>query len=348
MRSLFRNRPNSLNHLPQASSALRLLPLMFLLLLAFPGTPSLSAEPLRGPYAGTIELRTGQEEFSEAVAFTLEDLVFITVPQESPFVDGLELEIQVPREARNYREALSLNLYQDISPQPGAKQKNYTARNAHMAFLPETSRFYIRIPVVYDHSLTASGDTEVLNEPILPTHFPLALTLLPLMKGIPDAAFSVELLVRARPLLRDEGKLELTVDHGSIAADDFSIFLDGKPQDQREGAFLLPTGIHEILVEAPGGHRQAEEFVILQGQTNHLTITLEESLPRLSIEIPQDAEVLLDGSPPNAESGVPFEISPGKHTILFRLGEYKLTKEFTLQRGDKAQISLNMEILLEK
>lgn len=324
---------------------------LFVSLLFFP--MNASAQIIRGPFAGVITVSEEISEFSVPLTFRLEDLVFLQLEGDLNYTEGVELEITMPAGIRHYRDALSFNFFKSVTPKPDANRMSYRGSHTFMTFIPDANRFFIRIPLAYGSELTPSGDTRVMDSPVLPEHFPLVLSLNPMMKGIPENLISMELKIRARPLIREEGSftLNLSMESNAEPPEDIRMTVDGREfswETASQQPVRLSTGKHDLMITSPLGHREIREIVILKGRNTPIEILLPSTAPRVIINGPESARIFLDGKPFEGILGNPFPLEHGEHFVEFTLGDHKITRHFILNRGETVRLSLKMEIILEK
>ncbi len=89
-------------------------------------------------------------------------------------------------------------------------------------------------------------------------------------------------------------------------------------------------------------------FVISRGNTTKLDITMEQLLPTVIFEAPEGSEIILDGEKIDLLASKVLKIKPGDHVVRMKLGDYSLSKKFTIDAEKKYKISLFLDILIQE
>jgi len=317
------------------------------LIILFISIASAWGDTIRGPYGGTIELNESGT-FSQEIRLKLEDVAAVQLGNVQPeLVKAIELEVKIPNAVRKYRDSFALFFYRNIHPKPGKDTTSYRGEQAAFEIIPYRNRVYFQLPVKTNVSLPVSPDTVGLSKLFRPDHLPLIITILPVMKGIPSFIASSEFRIRGRALLEESGRLEIKLSypeeesHGS-----FTIFIDGKLIDIEERIIPLAVGIHSLSLTSDVYRPAVMNFGIETGKETVLDISLEKQVPRIFMEKPEGTIVFIDGEKIDLPSGAGMEISEGEHTVLFKLGDYSLSKKVYIERGKDYDISLFMDIIV--
>ncbi len=306
----------------------------------------LNAENIRGPVAE--QLAVGAKPDRAAVG--IGDLVALGLGENSRFLNGVEIRVDIPPQARRYRDLLALFVYKSVAPQPSAASSAYEATPEGFAVLSAATRAFVDIPIVAD-SIEPSADATVLQAPVRVDEFPLLLSVAPLTKALPGSATSIRFTVSATPIFQDRGLLRLTIEAGGKPPSmPFSLSIDDQPTPYplEDGGLVLSSGIHHLRVDSDSYREEFQTFGIDQGGTTSIDIALVRPVSRLIFEAPRGTEVELDGTGIGLVPLLPVDVSEGEHTIVFRVGNYTLTKNVIVQRGKSYKISLFLDILVEE
>lgn len=311
---------------------------------------SVSAENFRGKLAAEIssaEERTIQFTVDSLTAVRMEDGI-----DSSDLLQGIEINLTIPPALRRYRDGFILLLFKNISPAPSDSITSYYGERFMEHILPPASKFYIQVPVSADHTLKAAQGTFVVDTICSPGDFPVMLSVLPVMKGIPPEVYSSKFEMSVKPVYFPKGKLVLTLsdkDTGeNIDSTSGTITIDGTVLPDISGPIPLKTGIHTLTVDIPGYSKEKTSFSLEQGRTSTIALEISRTTPTFSIEAPREADIFIDGTLFDGIHGRIEEIQPGSHTILFKIGDYSISKKIEIKEGKNYNISLFFDIFIEE
>ena len=304
------------------------------------------SETVRGSLTAQVEIET-ESNYSNSANFILEDLVSIKIP-DLRFLQGIELEILIPEEIKKYRNSFALYLYNKITPEPSEIIRSYTGLRVLDAILPSSNRLFLYIPVITNHSLTPSPGSLLLDTPIMLDDFPLILTVIPIMKGIPNSTAKSRFQISASPVFSNSGVLllDITLPEGEIEPE-FDVYIDNKQVLYPSIEYILNTGIHQLRIESDNYETRVQSFGIEKGDNTRLNINMEKTVPFIKFEVPENTVIYLDGEKLSASSNRDIETVNGEHTVLFKIGDYSISKVFIIENGKKYKISLFLDILIQ-
>ena len=309
--------------------------LMLITLTSFP----LHAENIRGEIAG-MAISGG-----ESVSFKPENIVIIKAGEIPEFQEGLELRLDIPEGLNRYQHGFALLIFRNINPPPDTVNPSYTGTRAYMRLLPSRDSAFIRIPFTEDNGITSDALTDVLPQPVGINQFPLIVTVLPVMKGVPDSAFQENLNISVVPLWKDEGALTVSVANPSGNPEEvIDITVDGEKVEPDE-EHIVPAGIHRVRISSTHAPTVEKTIAIEPGQVAKLSLPLNYHPPELTVRIPEGALILLDGEAVQAEENLAImETTPGDHVITYSLGNLEVNRHFTVRPGGKVVIDLVIAI----
>jgi len=314
--------------------------LFMLISLSILSTVSVYSENIRGRIAGMLQIG------GSAVKFKPEELIIIAHSDKiSTFQEGIEIQIEIPSQLRKFRNSFALMIYRDISPDPNENRSDYTGTRIHMELIPARERTFVRIPFSETHRITGDALSSVLPIPINAEQFPLLAAVLPVMKGIPDAAFSEELIITVVPIWKNEGSLTVNITNLSENSEEsIEVTVDGKAIGLNE-ATRLSSGIHKLRVASTHAPAIEQTLALEPGEELTLSLALDYRPPELTIHIPRGAIIRLDGELIETVDIIKvIETEPGDHLISYTLGELEVSRNFTVQPGSRFNISLLVDV----
>ncbi|MFP4372759.1 MAG: hypothetical protein ACLFPO_00305 [Spirochaetaceae bacterium] len=284
-----------------------------------------------------------------------ERLVSLSIDQELNFLEGIQLEIRVPEAVRTTGGGFAVYLYDNVGPAPSAERTDYRGRRVFFRAMPAARRFFVTIPVSSSHALRETADTYLVDEVVGVERFPMLLAILPVMKGIPDSALRAAFTVTAKPLLLDIGAARVRISDpdgadilespGSLR--EFELYLDGERIDYDEDPIALAPGLHRLSVESTRYDNQRLTFGVERGQVSRVDIQLEEPRSAVRFEAPDGVTLFVDGEEVDHDA-TDFSLPAGEHTVMFRIGEYTVSKRFAVAPKKSYEISLTLDILIDE
>ncbi len=291
--------------------------------------------------------------FTEEIRVKMEELFTVNIPSDRiRFVEGIEIEIKIPSAIRNLRDSFALFLYKDVYPKPDEDVWAYTGKRLTFELIPPRAQIYYRIPLDMGLDITPSPDTVYIEKPLRSSDFPLILTILPVMKGIPATASIAEFRIRTRTVLKETGSLEIDFTLSDLSPDpdmsSVNLYLDGKSITPSEKPIVLTTGLHSLEFLSDDYRSQSFRVAIEPGKTTVLSIPVEPLIPRIYFEGPNVAEFFFDGEKLDIIPGVALDVTEGEHTLLFKIGDYRVSKRIFIEKSKDYNISLFLDILVEE
>lgn len=319
----------------------------FIAVVVFLITPFAYSENVRGRLAAVQDVTA-----SSSVKFPLDTLVSIRLDKTKDFLQAVEIEITIPPEVRRYQDSFALSLFKNVKPQPNKTDTSYFADQIISVLLPSSTKFYLRVPVHKDHTLKALQGTTIIQEHVDFSEFPLVLSILPVMKGIPTYVYESRFDMKLKPIYFSRGKAKIALQEkntkNEVDPETVSLKIDQKEVPYPRDEYILPVGIHTLSVISSQYKDLSLQFGVEEGKTNVLNIDLEPEQAHLSFEAPEQAAIFIDGEQYEGVLGKDNEIAAGPHTVLFKLGEYSISKKIEIKPGKNYTISLFFDIFINE
>lgn len=319
---------------------------VFALVIALALPSALSADNVRGPVIGDLTLESTSAP--EVVTIGIEDLIGISIGGNGRFIKGVELDISIPPAARQYRDLLALYVYKQVSPVPSSRLDLYSGLRAGFVVLPTTARLYVNIPLKRN-AIEPSAETTTLGSPITAAQFPLIVTVLPVAKGLPEGVSESKFPITVTPILENKGLLKLHLsENGKPPEFPYTLTIDGQQLAPDTLGYELSSGIHNMTVSSNHYKQVNKTFGIEKGQTTQMGVSLQPLVPTILFEAPDTAEIFLDGQKIGGVPKKPVPVTEGEHTVIIRVGNYSLTKKFSVERGRSYKVSLFLDISVQE
>jgi len=321
--------------------------IVFIAAVVFLAGTFVYGENVRGRLAAVRDVTS-----SSPAEFPLDSLVSIRLENPEDFLQAVEIEISIPPQVRRFRDSFSLSLYKNVTPEPDKTATSYFADQVTSLLLPSSTKFYLQVPVKEDHTLKAVQGTTIVNEHVEAAEFPIVLSILPVMKGIPSYVYESRFSIKLKPIYFSRGKAQITLEvensDEEVESDTMRLLIDEREVTYPRPEYILPVGIHTLSVVSSRYKDVSLQFGVEEGKTNTLTIALEPEQSYIRFEAPEQATIFIDGTRYNGASGKRSEITTGVHTVLFKLGEYSISKKIEIKPGKNYNISLFFDIFINE
>lgn len=289
------------------------------------------------PESGTVTVQAG-----------INDAVAITLPQDTTFLQGIELDIKIPDVLSRYYGSVAYALYTALTPMPTENTINYTGNREMIDTIPGLLSMNLTLPLTEPNTIKKNPysitlpSVYTLNSSVIFFRFQLV------MKGIPEDYEKEPFVVTVKPIYVDKGRMELdltypTDKNGQLMELPYTIFLDEKMVTLEDQRMILDTGTHHISILSDHFRNETRTFTVEPAKTTVVDIALRDIAPTLQFVAPDNAIVFLDGQeiPYTKEA---FVISQGDHTIRFVIGDYEAVKTIQAVNGRSYAVNLSLDV----
>lgn len=291
---------------------------------------------LQLPEAGSADCAAG-----------INDAVAIRLPDDTTFLQAIELEIRIPEVIAQYRGAVAYSLYTDVSPEPSEGRIDYSGSRDMIDTLPGRLSLSVTVPLLMENTLKQSPYTTILpfvhdKDKAIFLRFQLV------MKGIPESFDDETLSVTAKPIYVDKGRLVLDMKYPlgqdqKLIEKPYSVFVDEAPVVPDGGTVILDTGIHHLSIVSDFYRNETRTFTVEQAQSTSVQIQLRDITPTLQLVVPEGTAVFLDGNQLKDTSRT-LVIEQGEHSVRFSVGGYEVTRNLQAVNGRSYTVSLTIGV----
>jgi len=310
-------------------------------ILLFPALVAV-AEPFRVRSMTPVTLDPLKSE-AQTAEIGYNDAVGIILPKNNPFLKGVEIEIKIPQDILAYQNSMAYGVYRLPQPTPSDKIIDYQAEQITLQPLPSRLSFVLQIPTKKNHNLKTGPYSTVLPYIHDTTKGALIFRLLPIMKGLPENIETLQFTVKVKPILTDEGGMRLKIEYPEAAVKPVSVRIDEMLIANPESLQILSPGPHHLSVVSDDYRNEVRVFTVESARVTDLAVAMQGTTPRVYLVAPENASIVLDGQPA-LNTREPLTIEPGDHTILFKIGDYELAKQITIEKGHDYTISMIIDI----
>ncbi len=308
------------------------------------------ADNIRGPLKDIVDNSILLNNPVYETEISAEDLLSI-IPDSNQLPDRISIEIRSSDIIKRFRDSFSFYSYRKIDPAPDPDIKSYTGRLVNSYLIPDRTRYFIDI--VFNKNLIDKykvPGTEIIDMTDISGITGLMFTILPVMKGVPDYLFSEYFKIKITTEWPESGILNIRVfasdtKSGKKEINDYSVFINDKKIDKTADIFLK-TGIHKLSVYKDGYVSFEENITIKANDNRTVEAVLTKNNPQITVFSPEESFFFIDGIKQN--NRVVNNLEEGEHTILFKLGEYSLSRKISLENGKKYNINLLLDIEIKE
>ncbi|MCL2410329.1 MAG: hypothetical protein FWC97_01675 [Treponema sp.] len=315
---------------------------LLIIFLIFP-IQILYAESFRTQVDGSI-LVTTERAVEERTSIGVNSAVLINLGSDARFLRGIELEITAPQNWLQYRGALAMSVFSQISPQTASGITDFTGRRMASELMPARLRIIYHIPLRTAHGLRTTTTVTVPTAVIPSENFPIVFRLTPIDKGLPRTFEQMRFNFTARPILSDEGAVRIVTRFPPQLTDrPFTVLINDNVITNLSTEIILREGEHHLVVLSDYYRNESRRFVVERARVVDLVIELQDPTPIIIFEGPQNASIFLNNTLVS-DARQPIMVEPGTHEIRFQIGDYTIIRTLNVQRGRTYRVALDIDI----
>lgn len=278
----------------------------------------------------------------------INDSVYIVLPKDRIFMQGIDIDIKIPKEIAAWSDSIAYSIYQDISPVPESSIIDYSGEKLSIFTLPGRLSQTIKVPFKGKLKVKESPYYEVMPELDSDTYDYVFLRFQLAMKGVTTSIEEAQFDITIKPILSEEGLLHLEsvfpLDDEDVPQEKtYSLFIDEKSVNADQVDFILSTGLHHLSIVSEFFRNEVRSFTIEQAKTTSLVIDLRDISPTVLISSPENVLIYLDGEEFSITSE-PTQIQTGEHSVRFVVGDYEVIKNFQAVNGTSYNVSLSVDV----
>lgn len=279
----------------------------------------------------------------------INDGISITLPDDRRFIQGIQIDLRIPKIIASYRDSVALTLWTDC--EDGASEIDFRGNKQWLDTIPPKLSQTLQLELD-GRSIKKDPYATVIPYAVKEEDGSVVLRFQLAMKGVPADFFDAQIEVDIKAILSNEGlftlDFEYPEDEADIAAASESdealllVYIDEVPYESWQG-IILPVGLHHLSVISENYRNEVRTFSIEQARETALTVELKAVTPELWLVAPENAVIYLDDKLVEDKSEKQL-ISTGPHVVRFVLGDYELTKYFEAVSGRTYNVSVNVSL----
>jgi hypothetical protein len=309
------------------------------------GSSFLGAEQLRILNDGNI-LVSLDKSGGDSINLSCLGAAVILLDQETRFFRGIEMELTVPQTYMAHRGSLALALYTDLDKTPDPGIADLEARQISMEPIPNKIQIIYQIPIRPGHGLRDSPYATLPAGIVPPESFPLLFRILPAIKGLSEELETMTFRLSVKPILSDEGAVRIIPRYPEhLGRRPFTTLIDDEVVERPQDTRLLKEGEHSLVIISDDYRNENRRFVIERGKILELGIALQDTIPLVYFEAPDNALIFFDNETVDSNRQ-PISTEPGLHEVRFQMGDYTMVKPVTILRGKTYRVALAVDVFI--
>ncbi|MBU0926842.1 MAG: PEGA domain-containing protein [Spirochaetes bacterium] len=316
----------------------------FALLLSILACSPAFSQGLRANVAAIVALSADTGEGS-TVSLRYNDAVGILYPADPTFIQGVEFELRIPKAFQGAESSIAWSVFSRVSPSPATDRFDYSVDLVATQPLPARVSMNLVLPIIDRHGIKSGPFASLIPLVAGVDRFPLFFKLSPIGKGLNPSMEAAEFKLTVRPVLRDEGGITVSVTYPEgQEKPGASVFIDDRRVEDPHALIMVKKGARVVRVSAEGYREEIITVPIVAGKTVPLTVAMVPNAPLIEFQAPSGAFISIDGVAVGAAELSGLALEPGEHTLVFKIGDYSMTRKFTALRGKVYRAILSVEL----
>ena len=313
------------------------------LLGTFAIAAALHAENFRTHRAKIIELEDYFDRKTEQAS--VNDSIAIMLPKDQTFIQGIEINIKIPKVVAEWRDSVAWSLYSSISPKPETSIIDYSGNRAETGTFDSLS-LTLLVPLEKNNTIKKDAYSHLADFIAQKSSGFVFLRFQLVMKGVSDELMNARLSVSAKPILIDKGFISVkATGPAGKEPDSYSVFVDGKQVDTESitgKGLLSDTGDHNISIVSDSYRNEVRTVTVEQAKTTEVKLSFRDIKPMIRLVAPENTKIYFDDTEYKAPVEA-FHTTQGDHTVKFIVGDYEIVRSVTVSNGRSYNIAINLE-----
>jgi hypothetical protein len=306
-------------------------------------TVHIEAESFRTVIAGSAVVSPDRPS-GFTVPLSYNSSALISLGEEVRFLKGVQMELAAPQIWLSYRGSLALALYSALEKIPQNGTADLQGRRFFFEPIPNKLQTVYQTPLRGGHGLRTTPYLTVTQEIIDPSSFPLLFRIMPVIKGLSEELENMRFQLTVKPVISDEGAVKLHFKYPELLPGrPFIVLIDDAVVENTSEERLLKEGEHQLVILSDDYRSENRRFKVERAKILEVNLELQDPTPLLLFEAPENARIYLDNNEIYNTAGT-HPVEPGAHEVKFRISDYVIVKNITVQRGKTYRVSMLVDV----
>ncbi|MBQ0039441.1 MAG: hypothetical protein KBS64_03315 [Treponema sp.] len=304
-----------------------------------------AAEPFRVHGIGMLHLDGPFDK--KSVQVSVNDGVAIKLPEDTTFLQGIEINIKVPKEVAEWRDSVAWSLYSSISPVPSENRIDYNGVRTETGTFDSLS-LNLLVPLEKNNTIKKDAYSHLAEYIADKKNGCIFLRFQLVMKGTSDSLLNSKFTVAAKPILIEKGIISVKAQapDGS-KPEPYTVFVDGNQADIGEEGLLVDSGTHNISLVSDHYRNELRAVTVEQAKNTVVDIIFRDIRPIIRLAAPEKTTIFFDDTEYKAPVE-PFYTTQGEHTVRFIVGDYEIVRTVTTSDGRSYNIAVSLDALINE
>ncbi|THB66621.1 MAG: hypothetical protein D6B26_02530 [Spirochaetaceae bacterium] len=327
-----------------------------LILLLYPGIAAFGQNAFDGEVREVLTLQEPVFE-TQNLSLRIGQLLLINqLPEHSQLSEGMEIILSPPNTGSSgssfavyvFRQVRARLPEHSTDSSMIGQSGSYQGERILFEPLPGRSTFSVRIPFLAEHSVRGGIDSRVTS-PVSNDSTAVAITILPIMKGLPDYLLNAPFSITVKPILTQVGGLnvavrshtEQTVSADELQAMGLTVELDRFGSIEADETVYIRPGIYQVLIKRQGVLYASSQVAVERGIVQSSVINLPKPESQIKFEIPDSVRIRVNDRDIDNRS---ISVPPGNYVIELELDSFRSRQELAVQAGREYTVQFSLGI----
>ena len=279
----------------------------------------------------------------QTVTAQADDAIVISLPEDTLFIEGVEILFKVPQEVAQWMDSVSWSFYNGVKPEPTENRTDYRGKRTTVGTFGDLLSLDLKVPLSKPNSIKQDAYSVYIDD--IPD-FKNGKIFLRLQQAVKDSSGIIgqaSFDITVKPIYINRGRLSISlIPPEGEALKDTELFIDGQEMRHTPDGILVTPGIHDISIVSGSYRNEVRTVTVAQAKTVELEVQLRDITPTIRLAIPIGTQAYCDGTKVEDPKQA-MKLPQGRHSFRFVLGGYEISRQVDLVNGHNYTVALNID-----